>query len=217
MGVDTNMGLAHAQGQAEEAEQLDESAERYAAFGLRIRQLFNVKMATVGRAALMNVRYTAYASDVGEAFRPIVPRWAVNATYGLAIAYITGDIGYTAYKEAQKPEPNVPRAAAHATLFQLSASLVLPAVMIHQTVHVAGTMFKRAGRFTKWGPTVTGLALIPFLPTLLDEPCEHAIDWAFEKYWPVEGQSSHAGKPPRPPSIAEIAVRGGASARDWVA
>ena len=36
------------------------------------------------------------------------------------------------------------------------------------------------------GPTVAGLAIIPALP-LVDEPIEHLIDQAFEKYWPEEG------------------------------
>jgi len=48
---------------------------RYAAYASRAAQLS-------GRVA--SVRHLAYASDVGEAFRPTVPRWVVNASYGVA-------------------------------------------------------------------------------------------------------------------------------------
>ena len=177
----------------------ERGSERYAAFGLRVKQLFatkakllSTKAAVVGAkaksAAMANARYTAYSSDVGEAFRPMVPEWTVKATYGLAVAYICGDIGVTTYKETLKPDGNPPRAFAHGVVFQGVASLALPMFIIHQAVHAAQIATKRLGRFTKWGPTITGLALIPALPYAVDEPCEHAIDWAFEQAWPVDGK-----------------------------
>ena len=46
----------------------------------------------------------AYSSDIGESFRPVAnPAW-VNASYGLAVAYILGDVAYHGYqaKEAGK-------------------------------------------------------------------------------------------------------------------
>lgn len=175
--------------------------ERYAAFGLRVKQLFAVK-AKIGMAkakvvavkakaaALQNARYTAYSSDVGEAFRPVVPEWAVKGTYGLAIAYIAGEVGLTTWREHKKPEATQEttlRTFVHATVFQGVASLALPMFIIHQAVHAAQVATKRMGRFTKWGPTIAGLALIPALPYAVDEPCEHAIDWAFDRAWPVKG------------------------------
>ena len=123
--------------------------------------------------------------QVGEAFRPVVPSWAVKGTYGLAVTYILGEIGVTTYKAKQQGEEPV-RAFAHAAVFQGIASLVLPMVVIHQTVHAAQIVTKRAGRFTRWGPTIAGLALIPALPYMIDEPCEHVIDTAFDKWWPKE-------------------------------
>jgi fission process protein 1 len=170
--------------------------ERYAAFGLRVKQLFTVKAKLLSTkaaaisvkaksAALANARYTAYSSDVGEAFRPVVPEWAVRGTYGLAIAYICGDVGLTTYNESLKPEGNPTRAFVHASVFQGIASLALPMFIIHQAVHAAQYATKRIGRFTKWGPTLAGLALIPALPYAVDEPCEHAIDYVFDQAWPV--------------------------------
>ena len=46
---------------------------RLAAYAARMRNLVAIK----------GIRYVGYSSDVGEAFRPLVPRWFVNATYGL--------------------------------------------------------------------------------------------------------------------------------------
>jgi len=167
---------------------MEDGDERYAAFGLRIRQLFQVKLAGASKA----MRYAAYASDVGEAFRPVVSRTLVNASYAVAIAYIMGDVAHTSWVESKKPDGNVPRAAVHAALFQGSASLLLPAVIIHQAVHVTRHVTKRVGRFTRWGPTLTGLAIIPLLPVMLDEPCEHAVDSVIDYCWPVALTSSTA-------------------------
>lgn len=33
---------------------------------------------------------------------------------------------------------------------------------------------------------MAGLALIPLLPSLVDEPIEEAVEWAFDTYWPEE-------------------------------
>jgi fission process protein 1 len=194
------------------ADHQTEPYERLFGYGRSLRQLVSVSSRAVGEGA----RYVAYSSDVGEAFRPIVPRWAVNATYGVAIAYILGDVGYTSYREAQKPDGHVLRATAHAATFHTAASLVGPAILIHQTVHAAQAVAKRSGRFIRWGPTLTGLALIPALPLLLDEPAEHAIGWAFDRFWPVPGggHGGHGGGGQAAggaeETMAQIAIRGGA-------
>lgn len=33
---------------------------------------------------------------------------------------------------------------------------------------------------TAWGPTLTGLSVVPALPYLYDHPVENATEWAFE-------------------------------------
>ncbi|KAG9101078.1 hypothetical protein FS749_010484 [Ceratobasidium sp. UAMH 11750] len=68
---------------------------RYAAYGARLR--------TALRAS---TRYVAYTSDIGEAFRPVVPPAIVTAAYGISWAYVMGDVGYEAYKaKRQGPSP----------------------------------------------------------------------------------------------------------------
>ena len=174
-------------------------------------------------------RYSAYSSDVGEAFRPIAPPMVVNASYAIAFGYVGLDIAYNGYR-ASEEKRSVPRALAHASIFQVCcrmvafgtpplllssaredltigassrppplmpnqqglASLLAPYAIIHTQVSVAQSICKRINRFQRWGPTVAGLALIPLLPSLVDEPIEHAVEWGFDTYWPEKG---HAPKP----------------------
>lgn len=50
--------------------------------------------------------------------------------------------------------------------------MALPAVTIHQSVRLAGRQFAKSANPTlkRWGPTSVGLAIVPFLPYLFDEP-----------------------------------------------
>lgn len=43
-------------------------------------------------------RYTAYTSDIGEAFRPVVAPWVVKSAYGISWMYLLGDVSYETYK-----------------------------------------------------------------------------------------------------------------------
>ena len=96
--------------------------------------LFLFKRFTV--LAAKKVRFLAFTSDVGEAVRPVVPNWVVNATYGVAIAYCVGDVAYVGYKESKKGEAgHVARAVAFQTVFQGLASIALPYLIIHTAVH----------------------------------------------------------------------------------
>lgn len=62
--------------------------------------------------------------------------------------------------------------------------MALPAFTIHQTVAIASKRVFRNTlnpRIKAWGPTLSGLAVVPFLPYLFDKPVEHAVDYVFEK------------------------------------
>lgn len=156
---------------------------RYMAYGSRIQ--------TALRATH---RYLAYTSDVGEAFRPIVPPLLVTAAYGISWAYLVGDVSYETYKSHTKGPSPIERAAklteptrlglvaVERATFQAVASMALPALTIHTVVSQAAKAFKNAQnpRLRAWGPTVTGLALVPGLPFLFDHPIEHVTDNAFE-------------------------------------
>lgn len=148
---------------------------RFLAYGMRVSRMLGSYS-----------RYTAYSSDVGEAFRPVVSPIVVKSTYGLAISYIGADILWNA-KRASDEKRSVPRAVVHATVFQGLASLFVPFVVIHTAVDVSKRAFKQMNKFHRWGPTTVGLSIIPLLPSYVDEPIEELLEHGFEKYWPEEG------------------------------
>ncbi|KAJ4183447.1 hypothetical protein NW759_017078 [Fusarium solani] len=64
-----------------------EFSVRYAAYAARLRTIL-----------LAAHRYTAYAFELGESFRPTLHPWLVRGTYGVSFAYILGDVSYEGYK-----------------------------------------------------------------------------------------------------------------------
>lgn len=71
------------------------------------------------------------------------------------------------------------------TTFQAVASIGGPFLVIHTTVDLAKHAFKKyAPRFTKFGPSIVGLSIIPLLPVYLDEPVEHGLEIMFKKFGP---------------------------------
>ncbi|KAF8915865.1 mitochondrial 18 KDa protein-domain-containing protein [Mucidula mucida] len=155
---------------------------RYLAYGARLR--------TALRAGS---RYIAYTSDVGEAFRPVVPPWVVTAAYGVSWLYLAGDVSYESYKAHRRGPTAVEAAylseptrlslvAVQRAAFQSIASMALPAFTIHTAVKQADKAFMNAKnvRVKTWGPTMTGLAIVPALPYLFDHPVEVATERAFD-------------------------------------
>lgn len=177
-----------------------ESNVRYAAYATRLRTIL-----------LASHRYVAYTSDIGESFRPAVSPALVKAGYGVSWAYILGDVSFVAWKARLRqqgqyaphlrPWDDLPPVdeeakalAAHNMdwklvalkrgLFQSIASMGLPAFTIHTTVKQAT---KYADKNIKnalvrqWGPIGLGLAIVPALPYLFDEPVEHVMDYMFDE------------------------------------
>jgi len=72
--------------------------------------------------------------------------------------------------------------AVKRAVFQSIASMALPAFTIHSAVKQSKKAFDKVQnpRVKAWGPTVTGLAIVPVLPYLFDKPVEHVTDAAFE-------------------------------------
>jgi len=155
---------------------------RYMAYASRLR--------TALRAGS---RYIAYTSDVGEAFRPVVSPHLVTAAYGISWIYLIGDVSYESYK-AHKLGPSpleaanfsestrVGMVAVKRGVFQSIASMALPAFTIHSVVKQATKGFAnvKSPKVKAWGPTLTGLAVVPVLPYLFDHPVERVTDAAFE-------------------------------------
>jgi mitochondrial fission process protein 1 len=165
---------------------LQESQFRYTAYTVGLSRIF---------------RYLAFTSDFGEALRPVVHRTIVTGSYAVAFAYCIADVGWETYKtyecnsNPQSPyhqgedgekysKMTVTQCFVERSAFQALASLAIPAVVIHQSVHISKNIFAKLGRFTKWGPSIVGLSIIPLLPTYLDHPVEQGIEYFFHHYGP---------------------------------
>jgi len=152
---------------------------------LRVLGYFGRIGRILGTVAAKGSRYVAFSSDVGEAFRPVVDQKYVKIGYGVAIAYVITDVGLTGY-QAHKKGSDVTRATLQQATFQLFGSLLIPSLVIHQGVHLAqkGFLKVKVPKVQRWGPVIAGLAMIPFMPVLIDEPVEHAVHWGFNRFWP---------------------------------
>ncbi|KAH7071054.1 mitochondrial 18 KDa protein-domain-containing protein [Paraphoma chrysanthemicola] len=87
---------------------------------------------------------------------------------------------------------------AQRAIFQAVASMGLPAFTIHSIVRYSGRALKDAKNKTlrTWGPIGLGLAAVPFLPYMFDEPVEHATEWIFyNAFKTFGGEQAVAGRP----------------------
>ncbi|CAK4033388.1 hypothetical protein DOTSEDRAFT_83736 [Lecanosticta acicola] len=192
------------------AEDSTESSVRYAAYASRLRTIM-----------LSAHRYVAYTSDIGESFRPVAHPYMVRAAYGISWAYLIGDVGYEGYKarirnqrilnpeteedkrEAElSPGRTVPAiedyrsVMAQRAVFQGLASMGLPAFTIHSIVRYSGRAMKNVKnvKLRTWGPIGLGLAAVPALPYMFDEPVEYATEWVFHKAFETFGGPQAVGK-----------------------
>lgn len=83
-------------------------------------------------------------------------------------------------------------------IFQSLASMGLPAFTIHSVVRYSGQALKNVKNRTirTWGPIGLGLSVVPFLPSLFDQPVETAVEWAFHKGFKAVGGSEYVGSAP---------------------
>ncbi|KAI9797764.1 MAG: hypothetical protein M1825_005698 [Sarcosagium campestre] len=78
---------------------------------------------------------------------------------------------------------------AQRAIFQGLASMGLPAFTIHSVVRYSGRALKDAKNVTirTYAPIGLGLAVVPFLPYIFDEPVEKAVEWTFHKAFETFG------------------------------
>jgi len=78
---------------------------------------------------------------------------------------------------------------AQRAVFQGLASMGLPAFTIHSIVRYSGQALKNATnqRLKTWGPIGLGLAAVPALPYMFDEPVEIATEWVFHNAFKAIG------------------------------
>lgn len=179
----------------------DEGAIRYAAYATRIRTIMN--------ATHRYVAYTSdIGESFRPVAHPNIIRAGYAISWGYIIGDVAYDTWKCKMKQdgvytpGLKPWDPIP---THANLesianykesnldwklsgvkrliFQSVASMGLPAFTIHTVVRYMGKYVQKSGmkgRFATLLPVVTGLAIVPALPYLFDEPVEHALDTAFD-------------------------------------
>ncbi|KAF5555194.1 mitochondrial fission process 1 [Fusarium mexicanum] len=83
-------------------------------------------------------------------------------------------------------------------IFQSVASMGLPAFTIHSVVRYSGRALKNMKNqaIRTWAPIGLGLAVVPFLPAMFDEPVENAVEWAFHKGFETFGGKAAVGNAP---------------------
>jgi mitochondrial fission process protein 1 len=103
---------------------------------------------------------------------------------------------------------------AQRAIFQSVASMGLPAFTIHSIVRYSGKAFKNAANATirtwapigvsgslpvEWAPVDAhqlGLAAVPALPYMFDEPVENAVEWGFYHAFKAIGGDQAVGNRP---------------------
>lgn len=87
---------------------------------------------------------------------------------------------------------------AQRAIFQSIASMGLPAFTIHSVVRYSGRAMKNVKNpiIRTWGPIGLGLAVVPALPSMFDEPVENAVEWIFHKGFETFGGKEAVGNLP---------------------
>lgn len=133
------------------------------------------------------LKAAAYASEVGESFRPVVPRSFVNFLYLVSIGYVILDISGRTYCVKDQGREKMLYFMLDTTLFHLMASLVFPAVAIHKIVKLSqkGTK-KLLPNFSKthaWIPALIALCSVPFIISPIDHATEFILDKGIRPFY----------------------------------
>jgi len=137
-------------------------------------------------ALTQKIQATAYASEVGESFRPVVNRRIVQTLYGLSIGYVIVDICGRTYCVHDQGSKKMLYFAFDTTLWHLSASLILPAVVVHSIVKYSGKLTKKLFTNKKalaWIPAIVALGSVPFIIKPIDFVTDFTLDNTLRKIY----------------------------------
>ena len=134
--------------------------------------------------ALAYSRPLAYASEVGESMRKVMPRM-VTPLYALSIGYVGLDIVIKRMSTKGKPSDYRKYYTLDLSLWHLGASILFPAITINRFVHGLTWVFNKANVSNKvavFGPAIAAICLIPFIVHPLDHATDHIMDHTFRKF-----------------------------------
>ena len=130
-------------------------------------------------------RPLAYASELGESVRPLVPRYLVRSLYGVSWAYVILDTVAKTFSIRDQGREKMAFYATDLAIWHLLASMSLPAITIHSIVNLSKKVIDKfanpASKFGKFGPTILGLSSIPFIIHPLDHATDIAMDYTLRK------------------------------------
>jgi hypothetical protein len=134
--------------------------------------------------ALAYSRPLAYASEVGESTRKVLPK-LVTPLYALSIGYVFVDIAIKFADLGERPASYKKFFLLDLSLWHLGASILFPAITINRFVHGSTYVLNKANVGNKvaiYAPAIAAICLIPFIV----HPLDHATDWlmdnSFRKY-----------------------------------
>ena len=137
------------------------------------------------------LRYFGYANEVGEAFRPIYPRF-VTPSYGIAFAYVGADSltkTWTAYHNGSS-HSFVAATFVDCLTWQTLASVLVPGKVINVVTAMSANaiqnsmIFKSQSLIHKYGATVIGMCCIPMIIRPIDEAVDILLDSTLRKVLP---------------------------------
>ncbi|XP_071448132.1 mitochondrial fission process protein 1 [Hetaerina americana] len=139
------------------------------------------------------VRLLGYANEIGEAFRPLVKKIWVHASYGVAISYVAADTFDKAGKTYKNPfisdavrRSEVLKVSADTLVWQGLASVIIPGFTINRVC--AGTLYllrkttKWPKIVRKWTATGVGIFCIPLIVTPIDHGVHFLMDNSLRKW-----------------------------------
>eukprot|EP00457_Paulinella_chromatophora_P018829 gb/GEZN01020269.1/.p1 GENE.gb/GEZN01020269.1/~~gb/GEZN01020269.1/.p1 ORF type:complete len:213 (+),score=15.65 gb/GEZN01020269.1/:23-640(+) len=150
-----------------------------------------------GVKAVGNARPLAFASEGAVAADSLIPRFAYYGAWALSGIAVVADITNRTWDAPPERRPSV---ALYHTLFHIPASLVLPAVIIHQVVHTTQHAVSHRAMFQSLSPRTKAIipvaaalaSIIPVVP-IVDHSVEYIMEPTLGKYLGIE-VVHHAGQ-----------------------
>lgn len=145
---------------------------------------------------IVNQRWLAYVSEVGESLRPIIPRAAVNTGYAISGAYVLAETALYGKRLYAEKDALMKTKTIDRGIWHTFASMAFPALAVNRTVHTSKWVFKgMIGHLDKkesglwktnlyhlrrpiirFGPTLVAMSIIPFIIHPIDDAVDYCMD-----------------------------------------
>ncbi|XP_023162273.1 mitochondrial fission process protein 1 [Drosophila hydei] len=130
------------------------------------------------------LRYMGYSNEVGEAFRPLLPKSIIAASYGMAVGYVCTDTFDKALRHqmAGGSDRQVALVGADVFTWQMFASVIIPGLTINRITAVSRMLLKKSPSLVgKTLPTLIGLISIPLIVHPIDNMVDRIMDATYRK------------------------------------